>query len=381
MMVFGQSHDGVDWQFKQRSESEAVESELEFSTICPSQLCGQIAEKWNSIRALNPKNSSPYFDIEFTKAVSRIRNDTEITVISDGADILGFFPFQRITPTHAEPIGGRLNDWHGIIGYPGIEVCWRRLLRESNLKSFGFHAIVETNLDKYTFRKLATHHLDLREGWPAYRQWVRKNSTTIKRQGQKIRGLEKAHGKIRFEFDSASSSELDELVQLKRAKYQRTKTFDILSVDWARDLLEEIHGLKTDNIQGILSTLWSGNELAAAHFGMLTSDTLHYWFPIFNPEFSKYSPGTELLMRVAEHAAEVGVTKVDLGYGDDPWKFKFANGSGSVSVGQVNFNPVQFHFAKRRYEWRQELKKIPFKKSTKRVFRKLFPRFGQGNFQ
>ena len=114
---------------------------------------------------------------------------------------------------------------------------------------------------------------------------------------------------------------------------------------------------------------------------MMTDDILHYWFPVFDPSFSKYSPGTELLIRVAQTACSNGISKIDLGYGDDAYKFKFCNGRESLSCGKVVFGRMAFLLAKQRYEIRQRLKNIPMKPLAKSVLRGMYPRFGQWNFK
>jgi CelD/BcsL family acetyltransferase involved in cellulose biosynthesis len=228
---------------------------------------------------------------------------------------------------------------------------------------------------------LDSHFIDLRAGWPAYQDWSKKNSKTIKRQGQKTRSLIRDVGPLKFEFDCANAEVLEQLIELKRSKYTRSKTFDILSVDWAANLLREISTIETPNFQGLLSVLFAGDELVAVHFGMLTDDVLHYWFPVFDPAFSRYSPGTELILSVAEEAAKRGVNKVDFGYGDDLYKFKFCNGRESVCCGKVTTKELSFQIAKRRYQLRQKLKAIPMKKAAKSLLRKVFPGFGQWNFK
>ena len=72
---------------------------------------------WNRLREELPQKESPYFAIEFTQAVAQIRDDVKIVIFRDAnGEIEAILPFQRTSPTHAEPVGGRLNDVHGILG-------------------------------------------------------------------------------------------------------------------------------------------------------------------------------------------------------------------------------------------------------------------------
>ena len=359
-------------------------SQLKLQMLSAHELCGDLADRWESLRGRDAYFESPYFDINFVKAVAKVRDDVKIAMFLEDEEIVGFLPYQLNSAGRAVPAGGRLNDYHGVIGSTNnLEKHFRATLRENNLKSYAFHALAPPSEQyaAFQFRELQTHHLDLSMGWESYRQWVRKHSSTVKRQGQKTRNLEKEVGPVRFEFDCQSGDVLERLIELKRAKYNRSKTFDILSVQWAADLLRELQTVNQPNFQGILQAMWAGDELVCVHFGLLTDKVLHYWFPIFDYHYSRYSPGTEMMMRVAEESCNRGLTKLDLGYGDDAYKFKFCNGNTRVLNGQVNFNPMDLGVARARYRVRTKLKQMPMKPLAKSILRRVFPSFGQWNFK
>lgn len=366
----------------QRATSSAQPFSVE--SVSASQLSGDVAQAWNCLRASHSLQQSPYYDIAFTKAVGGVRDDVEIAVIRDCNEIVGLYPFQRTSPTHAEPVGGRLNDAQGLLG--GTSLTPADLLDALNqigIKTAAFHASAKPNgpFGEFEFCEFEAHHLDLSAGWQEFYRWAKKNSSTIKRHGQKSRALEREYGQIRFEFENNNDAALEKLIELKRAKYQRTKTFDILSVDWASNLLRRIHKIKSPKFSGILSTMYAGDRFVAGHFGMVTDQLLHYWFPTFDPEFSRFSPGTELLLRVAQESCNRGMIKLDLGYGDDAYKFKFCNGTDRASCGLITSSKIGFKTAKARFVWRQRLKGIPLKPTVKRVLRKVYPDFGGWNFK
>ncbi len=370
------------------SESNRLKDSLqgigEIDVINADQLCGKIADRWSTLRRQNDRFASPYYDIEFTKAVARVRPGVEIAVLRDRVgQIEAFLPYQRVG-SRGEPVGGLLNDLHGVIGRVCDQADFvKRVMPTADLSSFSFHAsnMDDPGVKRFVFRQLSSHYIDLRSGWDVYERWSRFHSTTLRRHGQKARALSRDIGPLRFEFNCRDANTLERLIELKRNKYQRTKTFDILSVPWAADLLREISRTQIRDFKGLMSVLYAGNELVAAHFGMVTDQILHYWFPTFDLRFAKYSPGTELLLRVARHAYQQGISKVDLGYGDDMYKFKFCNGHESVSCGRVTSSRLTFELARRQYEIRQSLKQMPMKPLAKNVLRRVFPRFGQWNFK
>ena len=365
------------------------QSSPDLQIITPEMICDEVSDAWQSIRSSNPNLASPYFDLEFTRSVALVRDDVEIAVFSDEGNIVALLPFQRSRPDQGVPVGGRLNDSHGILCRPDdrkhlpARPLIEQIMAAANLDSFKFHAMsqLDPSLSECQFTELGSHHLDLSDGWDAYYQWARKNSVAIKRQKQKTRKLAREVGPIRFEFDCHCEEVLEQLIAMKRSKYQRSNTFDILSVEWASNLLRKLERINRPGFKGILSAIYAGDRLVAVHFGMQTNDILHYWFPVYDPEFQRYSPGTELLLEVARVASGHGITKVDLGYGDDAYKFRFCNGREVVSCGHITSSRIRFQLARNRYFLRQRLKGIPMKPLAKEVLRSVFPGYGQWNFK
>jgi CelD/BcsL family acetyltransferase involved in cellulose biosynthesis len=364
------------------SSPHSTHSGLLFRTITTSEIDAPIEQAWERLRAEDRVYDSPYFDAEFTKAVARVRDDVRIAIAFENNVPVSILPLQENSSGNAVPAGGRLNDWHGPIGRSDADII-EQMMANAGMSSYSFHAAAtrDRSVSKYHFKDLESHFLDLSQGWDAYRSWVRKHSSTVKRQGQKTRALGREVGPIRFEFDCDQEEILERLIAMKRTRYQRSNTFDILSVDWAAELLREIFKIRKSNFRGLLSAYWAGDQLVGVHFGMLTQNILHYWFPVYDPQYQRYSPGTEMLLQAAEHACDVGVKKLDLGYGDDDYKFKFCNAHEPVAVGMVNFNSIGWELAKQKYDLRIRLKRIPLKPLAKRMLRSVFPNFGGWNFR
>ena len=56
------------------------------------------------------------------------------------------------------------------------------------------------------------------------------------------------------------------------------------------------------------------------HFGLRTATTLVGWFPAYDTEFARYSPGIVHHLHMAEHAAASGLLMVDMGKGGREYK-------------------------------------------------------------
>jgi CelD/BcsL family acetyltransferase involved in cellulose biosynthesis len=61
----------------------------------------------------------------------------------------------------------------------------------------------------------------------------------------------------------------------------------------------------------------------------------HYWFPAYAPQFAKYSPGLLLLLKMCQHAPQIGLRTIDLGTGMTLYKRRLMNASVPVAEGSV----------------------------------------------
>ena len=342
------------------------------------------ASHWNKLRQDNPKLASPYYDLRFIHCVDQVRSDVEIAILKNKSTIVGFFPYQRVSKTTADPVGGMMNDYHGLVGPESLGQYLPEVLRKCGLSAYRFHALQNnftTDDQKFVYRKLPCPFVDLSQGFGNYHKRVCRHTSTMRRQRQKTRKMEREVGELSLEFDCRDEKVLETLTRWKRAKYQRTRTFDILSVDWTANLLRQVFETRATQFQGLLNVYRAGEHIVAAHMGMLSNGILHYWFPVINQDFARYSPGTQMFLEIANEAADRDVHTIDLGYGDDGFKSKWALDRKFVSYGMIDFNLPR--------RWASQLadrlwvagKSFPGREQTKKVLRRLFPEFGKRSYR
>jgi CelD/BcsL family acetyltransferase involved in cellulose biosynthesis len=75
--------------------------------------------------------------------------------------------------------------------------------------------------------------------------------------------------------------------------------------------------------------------MVAAHLGLRSERLLSCWFPAYDPEVARYSPGLALHLKMAEAAAAAGVHQLDLGKGDEPYKQSLKTGDLTVGEGWI----------------------------------------------
>lgn len=318
------------------------------TSIKPSALSATLANRWSNLRARSPEFTSPFFAPEFTMAVGRHRADVEIAIIETDDHVVGFFPFQRTVRGGAVPVANRLNDFHGLVLQPGCELEGERLLRDLSLQYWRFHHQIPSQelFAPSFFAQHSSPYVDLSDGFPAYdRRQRAAHSRTFKDQRRRLQQLEthslqSRRGPLRFEFDIPQSGLLDRLIQWKRLQYQRTNQPDVFGCDWTRALLHDLLSRQHEAFKGVLSVLFAGDQPIAMHFGLRSRNCLHGWFPAYDVEFARWSPGLQLWIKLIESAEQQGITRIDLGSGGEAFKDRVANAATMVAEGVAS-----------RYRW------------------------------
>ncbi|SDZ75160.1 GNAT family N-acetyltransferase [Microbulbifer marinus] len=309
---------------------------MKYSLIEVADLTAEHRETWRTLQRSTACLRSPYFCLEFTLAAAAVRNDVRVVVLEEGAEAVGFFPFQRGRFGGGRPVGGALSDYHGVIVAPGAIWDVETLLRSCGLAYWEFdHLIAEqAPLDQYHSRWALSPALDLSQGFGAYR--ARRRAAGAGRFFQlerKARKLAREVGPLRFVAHTHDREILQQVFQWKSEQCRRSGVVDFFEHEWARALVEQLWTTETGYFSGRLSALYAGEKLVAAHMGMCSGSVWHWWFPGYDRSFGKYSPGGILLCKVAEEAAAQGLQQLDLGKGDDPYKNSFADCANPVAEG------------------------------------------------
>ena len=231
-----------------------------------------------------------------------------------------------------------MTDAVGAIAEPTVEITPQELLRATGLSSFHFThlasgqarcGLMAEQLDRGLVIDLAAAP----DYWEELRHGRRPVLEELKRRRR--RAAEKL-GPLSFRWHSPASVQmLERLIELKRGQYRRTGVSDALRPDWRRDLLRRLAALRAPECAGVLSTLEADGRLVAAHFGLRSGVILHYWFPVYDPEFSQFSPGRLLLAAIIDAAPTHGISRIERGLGLAPAKRDFANAEVAYGRGLI----------------------------------------------
>jgi CelD/BcsL family acetyltransferase involved in cellulose biosynthesis len=294
-------------------------------------------DAWHRLRAANPMLDSPYFHPGFAAAVHAEGQRVRVAVGRDArGEVCALLPCHR-DGSVLRPAGWPGADFQGPILAPGTVFPPLRLLADG-ARSFLFDHLVPGSADfePWVESSQPSPYLDTTGGLDGYLGRVSRSGKD--KMSEARRGAaraEKSHGPLRFTADVVDEAALLRVVRLKRDQYRATGAGDYFAAPGRVALLSRLLHTRDTSFGGVLSTVYAGEHLLAAHFGIRSGRVLHWWFPVYDPEFGALSPGWILLREVIAACPALGVDRIDLGRGEDDYKRRAKTGQTSVSQGAV----------------------------------------------
>ncbi|MBD0421987.1 GNAT family N-acetyltransferase [Streptomyces sp. TRM S81-3] len=304
--------------------------------LVPEELGEGEREHWRELRAKSGAPRNPFMEPEFTDVVGRVRPRARVAVVYDGGEPAGFLPHERGPLGQGRAIGLGVSDCQGAVLRQGLIPDTRELLRACSLSSFAFDNLeAEQRLFvPYAAEEHTSYVIDVEKGYEAYESVLRTQSPKfLKTTLAKERRLGRQVGDVRFVFDERDPAALRTLMDWKSAQYRRTGRRDRFAQDWIARLVARLTETRARECTGTLSVLYAGGRPVAAHFGLRSATVLACWFPAYDPDFAKYSPGLVLHLRMAEAAAAEGIGMLDMGRGAAEYKDSLKTGELPVYEG------------------------------------------------
>lgn len=303
-----------------------------------SELDEPMLDAWRNIQNENPELRHPLLCPEFSLAVAEVRPDVEIAVFFEGTEPVGFFPYHRYPNNMAFPIANEVSDFHAIVIAPKIAWDPEQVLQELNLVAFNFHHLPVFQKQFIPFHALTdpAFYINLENGYVEYAAGRKSaGSSVISQANRKRRKIEREIGEIRFEFHCQDPAVLSKLIEWKRARIQQQGFPDSFRHSWVGEFAAQLHQTQSDSFGGVLSSLYAGDQLLAAHLGSRSPTILSSWIPSHSPEFESFSPGLILTLEMAEESANRGIESFDLGRGENSLKTRLASSQLMLAVGEV----------------------------------------------
>jgi CelD/BcsL family acetyltransferase involved in cellulose biosynthesis len=300
-------------------------------------LTNEELDAWHRLRADNPRLDSPYFHPGFAAAVHASGRPVSVAVgRTDGGAVCALMPVHR-ERSLLRPAGWPAADFQGPVLAAGSTFPPLSLLTDG-IRRVAFDHLLEPLPDfaPWVESIRPSPFLDTSGGLDSY--LGRASRSGRDNMGQARRRTAKAErglGPVRFAADVVDESALRRVVDLKRNQYAATGARDYFAAPDRLDLLTRLLHTRNTGFGGMLSTLYAGPHLLAAHFGIRSGSVLHWWFPVYDPEFATLAPGWILLRELVAASPALGITRIDLGRGDDEYKRRAKTGEVLVSQGTV----------------------------------------------
>ncbi len=283
---------------------------------------------WRRWQAGDAALASPYFHWRYAEIASRVCPGAAVAVFRRGGEIVGFFPHQR-RGRAVQPLGAPMNDYHGVISAPGVEIPLEeaaRLLNASRLTVTAWVGQGQAGAERQTVM--------VRLPESGYADWYAERRRTFgkyfKDKERARRSLVAELGPIEVRHEVRDPELLDRLIDLKSAQYRRSGLHDIFACEWTRRLLHALMASEDPDFGASIATMHAGGQLTALEFSLHAGDQYHFWFPVYEPSLARCSPGILLSMDTMERASAQGFRVFDFGFEGEHYKKYFCNDRRTV---------------------------------------------------
>jgi CelD/BcsL family acetyltransferase involved in cellulose biosynthesis len=311
---------------------------MEASVVRPGDIGPADQARWRSL-ADQPTLGSPFLSWSFARTIGHVRDDARVAVLHEAGQTCGYLAFQVDGDGAGRPIGATMCDAQAVLAPAAWSFDARRLIEAAGLSEWSFDhlSVAQPAFHPYHQRRHRSPVVELGAGHQAFLGEVRRHSKDLVAQvARRRRKLEREVGPVTCEWQSGrADDDLRNLREWKSDQYRRDGTWDRFAEPWISRAVELLARSRDPACTGLLTSVRAGGHLVAVHFGLLGTDRLSWWFPAYNPEFGRYSPGLILLMDLIEEAARQGVDRVDLGRGEHGYKMRVTPRSYEVAEGIV----------------------------------------------
>ena len=299
---------------------------MRVTVVRPGDLGAAEATLWRSFQDSTPQGLNPFMSFTFTQTVDRFRPSARVAVVEDEGHIVAFLPFERRAYGAAMPIGHPMNNLQAFMS-DGFPMDMRWAVKQARLAGWRFTCVPADQRVLVPF-----HHEGTTVSCPVI-DLAKGDLSLIGARKKARRALEKQFGPVSLEWNNAQPAHIERMIDWKSHKYHGTAR--LFSDQTARSIVECLATSTDSDCSGVVSVLFAGEQPIAVHIGLLGPRSLAGWFMSYDPALRAFAPGMMLWNPLAAAAAEREVTQIDLGAGQDIYKFGLSNDSYMVAGGAV----------------------------------------------
>jgi len=312
---------------------------MNVTVIRPAELGVSEEKLWREFQGSYPMGTNPLFSLTYVSAVCRADENGRVAVVEDDGRVRAFIPYAKGDDGIATTLGGGHTGLDGLVS-SNTPIDLRPVVRGAGLRGWRFsHAPIEQRpLDPYryqgSYHRSLIYFADLHDGYDGYMRGLPKGVTKrISRTASYRRALQRELGEVSFEWNSSDPSHLPLLLNWKSGQFESVRQW--VSSQSVRTLLRDLTDSDNEDCSGVTSVLYAGTKPLSIVFSLRCGHILRPWILAYDPEYSRFSPGTIEWLALFEEAVARGVEVVDFGYGDDRYKQRFGNATYTVTGGGV----------------------------------------------
>jgi CelD/BcsL family acetyltransferase involved in cellulose biosynthesis len=312
---------------------------MKVTVLRPDELGPSEEKLWREFQELSPGTAFPSLSLPYARAVCRVDESGRVAVVEDGGEIRAFLPYSQEGNRVAATLGGTQTTFDGLVS-ADASVDLKAVIRGAGLRGWRFSRVPaeQRALDPYRYE--GSHHVasvyfaDLSGGYDAYARGLSKSGRDqIASALRRRRALEREMGDISLEWASRDSSHLSALIDWKSAQFESFGNWLRAPANLA--LVRALAAIEGEDCSCVTSVLHVAAKPISISLNLWRGRILCQYISAFDPEYSRFSPGTLNTLALFEAAAERGVEIIDFGYGNDRWKPRFSSGVKTVSGGGV----------------------------------------------
>jgi CelD/BcsL family acetyltransferase involved in cellulose biosynthesis len=306
---------------------------MQVTVVPPAELGASEEKLWHEFQHSSPLGVHPWFSLTYVRAVCRADERGRIAVVEDDGAIRAFIPYTKGDDGIATAPGGGFTGLDGLVS-SGVPIDLRAVIRRAGLRGWRFsHAPAEQRpLDPYRYQgdyhRDLVHYADLRDGRLPEGVERRISRTAVTR-----RALQRQIGEVSFEWNSSDPAHLPLLLNWKSAQFETVRQW--VARPSVRPYLRELADSDNEDFSGITSVLSAGSQPIAILFSLRGGHIIAPWLVAYDPEYSRFSPGTLSWLALIQEASMRKVEMVDFGYGENQYKLWFGNATYSTDGGGV----------------------------------------------
>ena len=299
---------------------------------------------------------SPAWILAWWRHVAPPEGVPRFVVVFDGSEVVGVGPFffeeRRRCPTRyrlmaaslatpVEPLARKEREGHvaaalaqalatarpraQIISFEGTsgQMAWPNRIVEMWPEAVGRPWVYRD----YT-RIVPTMELSL----SSVEEWFQSKSRNFRQQMRRSRRKLEDQG-ARFKVVDAletTPEDIDVFSSLHRSRWEDRGGSEVIT-ESVTAMLKEVAAEMAGSLRFRLSVIEIRGKTISSHLFLAAGGRVSYWLGGFDETWASYHPGQIAILAAIEHAWRSGDDRVDLGYGDQEYKARFADESEEVT--------------------------------------------------